>query len=468
MKTETRIKYDGMPDTKDMPQDVQRIIEGNIENAGAKDLRHARSVVNSAIQSESIPEDAMLEAMQYMKRSKVRLDELAQQHRNIEAKMSSNSANSGNTRSAFSIHNSVGDSPRSIAQGFSLTRAIERTANGQPLEGAEAEAYTEARKEFRGARGNILIPSWMRPELRSIYGNDSGQSGIAGNVGGRQTLSFGDTRTALHTVPMAEQLGAQKVNASGGGTLLVPFLGRTAAATADEGAAGSSTTSTFSELTLTPQRYTRKTSISALSLSTTGSQLDRILLNDFEMAHAAAHDRVCFAAIRDSATFTTATASANGLAATTIADLFNLASDTMNATGISGYPDLLMSPIAQTVLNTGIVTNSDQTLGQLYVSQTGKQLLPIVSMVDGTFAEADAVSGASGSDNIVGAGHVVAGLMSSCILASWDGISIMSDPFTLRDEHAINVHADSYVASGVIQDAFRILAVSAADIDATA
>jgi hypothetical protein len=112
------------------------------------------------------------------------------------------------------------------------------------------------------------------------------------------------------------------------------------------------------------------------------------------------------------------------------------------------------------------VANSDQTLGQLFVSQTGRRIIPIVSMVDATFTEVEA-TGTAGSDVIAGAGHVVAGNMQSCILASWGGISLMADPYSLRDEHVINVHADSYCAAGVVQDAFRILAVSSSAIAAT-
>lgn len=466
MKTETRIKYDGMPTEDGMPEHVDAILTRGIDSLNSKDLRNARAKMNDAIQGETIPETRMLDALDFMKRSAAQLQKMTEaQQQAQEYAQQAAPAPAQQKRSAFGISSGLGDTPRSIANNFSLARAIDRVASGKQLDGAEMEAYDEARKEFRGARGNILVPSWMRTELRNVYGNDSGQSGIAANVAGRQTLSFGDTMTALHNVPMAEQLGAQKIDAAGAATLLVPFLGRTDAATADEGAAASSS-ATFSELSLTPQRYTRKTSVSALALNTTGQQLDKILLNDFDAAHAAAHDRVAFAAIRDNATFTLATADANGMAATDLADLFNLVKDTMSATGVSGYPDLLMSPIGQTVLNTTIAANSDQTLGQLFVSQTGRRLIPIVSMADATFTEAEA-TGTAGSDVIEGAGHIVAGNMSSCILASWSGISLMADPYSLRDEHVINVHADSYCSAGIVQDAFRILAVSSSAIAAT-
>lgn len=454
--TQQRVKYDGMPQAGNMPENIQSIIQRGLDKLNINDIRGARSAVDQAIQSDQIPEGDMITAINYMKESEVRLNSLVQEQRAVEQQASRPSTN---VRQSFSINQSVGDSPRSLAKSFSLTRAIDAVASGSGLQGAELEAFHEARSEFKGARGNILVPSWLRTELRNVYGNNSGQSGIDANVSGRQTLSAGDTRIAMHNVPMAEQLGAQRIDATGSSTLLVPYLGRTDATTADEGAAATSS-STFSELSLTPQRYTRKTSVSALAMATTGQQLDSILLNDFDRAHAAAHDKVVFAAIRDNATFTNSTASGSDMAATDISDLFNLMQDTMTATGISGYFDLLASPIGMNVLNTKVVTNTDQTLGQLFVSQTGRRIIPVVSMVDANLAASDVLSGNTSSDDIVGAGHIVAGDMGSALLASYGGISLMVDPYSLRDEHTINVHADSYISAGIVSDAFRILAVS--------
>lgn len=425
----------------------------DVSRAQLKDLLGARAAVNDAIQSDSLPESELITALDFMERSAEAVDSKRKEQHNLQQQT---------TRSSYSapaVVKSVGDSFGSMARSFSLTDAIQRAAEGRQLEGAEAEAFTEAKKEFPAARGSVLIPASMRAELRNVYGNDSGQSGIAANVSGRQTLSTGDTLLARHFVPMAEQLGARRIDASGAGTLLVPYLGRTDAVTAQEGAAASSSSS-FSELSLSPQRYTRKTSVSALALATTGQQLDSILLADFDRAHAAAFDKVVFAAIRDNATFTNSTASGADMAATGIADLFNLQQDAMNATGISGYFDLLASPIGMNVMNTSVVTNTDQTLGQLFVSQTGQRIIPVVSMVDANLAASDVLAGNTSSDNIAGAGHIVAGDMSAAVAAIWGGVSLMVDPYSMRDEHVLNVHADSYVAAGIVSDAFRILAVS--------
>lgn len=450
--------YNGAPAASgSVPAQVRESLKMDVSRAQLKDLLGARAAVNDAIQSDSLPESELITALDFMERSAEAVDSKRKEQHNLQQQTTRSSYNQF---SAPAVVKSVGDSYGSMARSFSLTDAIQRAAEGRQLEGAEAEAFAEAKKEFPAARGSVLIPASMRAELRNVYGNNSGQSGIDANVGGRQTLSTGDTLLARHFVPMAEQLGARRIDASGAGTLLVPYLGRTDATTADEGATKSASNSTFSELSLSPQRYTRKTSVSALALATTGQQLDSILLSDFDRAHAAAFDKVVFAAIRDNATFTTSTASGADMAATGIADLFNLQQDAMNATGVSGYFSLLASPIGMNVLNTSVVTNTDQTLGQLFVSQTGQRIIPVVSMVDADLPADEVLAGNTSSDVIAGAGHLVAGDMTAAVAAIWGGVSLMVDPYSMRDEHVLNVHSDSYISSGIVSDAFRILAVS--------
>ena len=78
-------------------------------------------------------------------------------------------------------------------------------------------------------------------------------SDIDAAVTGKQTLAE-SLRTARHAEPTAVQLGALVVDASGSASYLVPFLGRTAAAEANEGAATTSTAD-FHQTTLSPRRF---------------------------------------------------------------------------------------------------------------------------------------------------------------------------------------------------------------------
>ena len=71
---------------------------------------------------------------------------------------------------------------------------------------------------------------------------------------------------------------------------------------------------------------------SALALRTTGAALDEILTRDFQAAHTSAHDKVAFDAIRANATYVEATENGtNGLEATSLANVFDLAKAAMAA-----------------------------------------------------------------------------------------------------------------------------------------
>ena len=100
-------------------------------------------------------------------------------------------------------------------------------------------------------------------EQRNIYGVDAGSSDITAAVTGQRTVSA-QMLAALHDQPVAAQLGATMVQASGA-HFLVPFLGSMIPSTADEGGSLSSSAS-FSQLDLTPTRYGRRADITTLAL----------------------------------------------------------------------------------------------------------------------------------------------------------------------------------------------------------
>jgi len=361
---------------------------------------------------------------------------------------------------------SVGDTEGGLAKEFSISKAIIAAAEGRQLDGAEAEVTAEGRRQFAGTRGQVVIPNFiLDAQKRTVYGNDSGQSGIGGNVSGKQTLAVG-YQQALHIQPHAEQLGARVVDAVGSATMLIPFLGRTAAGTADEGAAVTSS-ATFSELSLTPTRYARVATYSALALRTTGQALDSILTADFQQAHTSAHDKVAFDAIRANSTYTLATENGtNGLEATSLSDVFKLAKEAMSATGTNSAPALVCSPEGFKVLNTATASGLYQTLATAYNTGTGQSVRQATNLADGNFDADDIIDGAV-SGTIAGAGLVIAGDMGSCVIAKWGGIDVVIDPFSDNDKGLITLAANSYCAAGITRDAFRALAVAGATIAAS-
>jgi len=445
------VRHFGRPQTRTASH-VPKITD-NLDNMPAHELRALSHTLEKCTRDGSIADTEIHNYFKFMD--------------DVNARLANVEAETRNTKPAAPAYvPNMGDSKKNLADKFSISRAIMAAAEGRQLDGAEAEVTAEGRNQFAGTRGQVVIPNFvLEAQQRNVYGNDSGQSGIDGNVSGRQTLSSA-YQTALHVQPLAEQLGARVIDALGSSTMLVPFLGRTAAGSANEGA-GVSSSATFSELSLTPSRYARVATYSALALRTTGQALDEILTRDFQQAHTSAHDKVAFDAIRANATYSLATEDGtNGLAATTLSNVFAMTKDAMSATGSNDAPALVCSPEGFKVMNTTAVSGLQQTLASAYTMGTGQSVRQATNLADGNFAGDDIIDGADGG-TIAGAGLVIAGDFGSCVIAKWGGIDVVVDPFSGNESGLITLAANSYCASGITRDAFRALAVSGAVIAAT-
>jgi hypothetical protein len=70
---------------------------------------------------------------------------------------------------------------------------------------------------------------------------------------------------------------------------------------------------------------------------------------------------------------------------------------------------------------------------------------------------------------IAGAGLIVAGDMSGLVIGQWGpGLDILVDMFGGNaDADLLSIHSNLYTDAGIVNDAFRALAVSASTISAT-
>lgn len=459
-KTNIRVSYPGQP----APATSKLPLDANVEGMQMPDAKQLRSTIDAAIQAGSVQDADMLKAVRLQERLSSRIEALEARDAYM-ATASRPSPFESQTVAAPAIVRSVGDSPANLRSNFSMSRAILAAHEGRTMSGAEAEAIAEGRRQNPHARGQIVLPSSMMRgvQSRNIYGNTVAGDVTAG-VTGKPTASA-PFLTAIHGTPILQTLGARVVDVAGAGTFLVPFLGRTAAGSVAE-AAASTSSATFSELSLTPTRYTRRADISALALRTNGSALDQVLLDDFEAAHAWALDAAGVAAIKASATFTPATETGtDDLAATTLSNLFDLATDTMNAVRSNIAPDLFCSPIGYEVLQSVVATNLNQTLAGAYSAGSGARVVCSVAMADGDIPAEKALASVAADRKIVGAGLVVAGDFSNLILARFGGpIDLVVDPYSDADNAVIRVIANSYTAAGIVRDAFRCLAVASSTI----
>jgi hypothetical protein len=452
--THARVRYSSRPVATNLPPS-----DMNVDGMGANDLRSLRATIDAAIQADNVPDAQMLNYLQLQERAAARLAAVEARDAYMQAQVQAAPA-----PSAPAVVRSLGDSHTGLASAFSISRAILAASEGRQQQGAEAEMIAEGRRSNPHARGNVVLPAFMHK--RNVYGNATG-NGVDVAVTGKQTLSA-PMLTAHHGTPQLQQLGATVLDAQGAGTFLVPFLGRTDAASTGEASAASSS-ATFSELSLTPTRYSRRADVSALALRTNGSAIDQVLLNDFEAAHAWAQDAVGFAAIRAGATFVAATETGtDDLAATSMTDVMNLVAAVQAATRVNEAPTLLCSPKAYATVNSLAATSLNQTLAQCYFASAGGRMLAAVGMVDGDIPAESALASVASAREFVGAGLLAGGYMPDCIIARWGGIDLIVDPYSSADDSVIRIVSASFVAAGLVRSSFRVMATASATITDTA
>ena len=357
------------------------------------------------------------------------------------------------------ISHRTADNHEGLSQRFSITKAIANASLGKQQDGAEAEIISEGQKANPMARG-ISLPSFLL-EQRNIYGVDAASPSITAAVTGQRTVSS-QLLASLQDAPVAAQLGATMVQASGA-HFLVPWLGSMIPASANEGASLSSSAS-FSQLDLQPQRYGRRADITALALRAASPEMDTIIMRSMAEGHATAKDRAAFAAVVANATYQLATAhSTNGLANTDLADMFNLAKSASTASGNSAAPNFVCSPIGFQALNTAADSTINQTMSGAYRNATGAQVLQSNTLLDGDLTSADVVGG---TGTIAGAGVAIAGNWQDLFVAEW-GVDLVLDNITDADKGAIRCISNSYIAAGVVRDSLRVMGVTSTNIAAT-
>ena len=445
--TNARVRYAGQPSTTNvanLPHHSTDVSSYDINN-----LRGISATIDDALQADKIGDDVVVDYLGLQKRAAQRITALELKQERL----------SQIAKNAPAFVSSVGDSKQSISKRFSISKAIANASLGKQQDGAEAEVISEGQKANPLARG-ISVPSFVL-EQRNIYGVDAASTSITAAVTGQQTISA-QLLAALQDQPVAAQLGATMVQASGA-HFLVPWLGSMIAATADEGASLTSSAS-FSQLDLQPQRYGRRADITALALRAASPEMDQIIMRSMAEGHATAKDRAAFAAVVANASYQLATAySTNGLAVTDLEDMFNLAKSASTASGNSAAPNFVCSPIGFQALNTAADSTINQTMSGAYRNATGAQVLQSNTLLDGDLTSADVVGG---TGTIAGAGVAIAGNWQDLIVAEW-GVDLVLDNITDADKGVIRCISNSYIAAGVVRDSLRVMGVTSTNIAAT-
>jgi len=182
-----------------------------------------------------------------------------------------------------------------INRSFSISRAVEATSFGRSLEGAEAEWFQEASKEYkeRGLQmsGQIGIPA------SAIYragAADDFQAG-SGDGSGYVATQVPGLIDALRTPTMLERLGVTTIN-NATGNLKFPRISAKAVGT-EEGEVDASANSgmEMDELTLSPVRVANKTKYSKQLILQGGAGIDAMIARELAAGINETIDKAGFA-----------------------------------------------------------------------------------------------------------------------------------------------------------------------------
>lgn len=176
------------------------------------------------------------------------------------------------------------DDEKTLSKSFSIVRAIEKLANLEELDGAEAEMVAEGKKEFRNigqsTRGELVLPTWGLESRANV--NENGTAGV-------EVLGF---QAALQANSIARQLGVSFFNLTSDGKFVIQSPTTvTWEGEVDENADGGQALSTAS---IVPKRLATKVLLSKQLLNQHNISVENAFIQDIGRAVAAKIDYSLF------------------------------------------------------------------------------------------------------------------------------------------------------------------------------
>lgn len=361
---------------------------------------------------------------------------------------------------------------KKVGGEFNLLRALNNAAHGRPMDGAEAEMLQEAQREAAGMglalRGNVALPqSYL--QLRNVYGNDSGQSGVDDAVTTTGTVAAA-VREALRPRSVIQNVGATQLTGFVG-DIKLPTLPNDAASTPAEGADATAFANAMSSVTLTPQRYAAEITVTKEALNQATGNMQQVIATDFGNAIGAQIDRVAFQNMIDadgslSGGTLTISATAGDSRAQSEATIVLATETGTNDYAVLSANDVadLWAEISGNGVATGAFVMHPKTAGVLFnTNTTGAGGAPVMAnnqiygydvVTTGTFprmnisaAKADqfldgGADVASGSSTLLGG--ILYGDFSNVFWATWGGLSLTIDPYSGVSAGTVKIVADQF------------------------
>jgi HK97 family phage major capsid protein len=306
---------------------------------------------------------------------------------------------------------------------YSLVRALRLQANHMPLDGLEKEASEAMAKKLKREAQGFFIPTDMTTHDRTLTANVASAGGytVATDVLGSSLIEL------LRNKTMVAQLGARSLSGLQGNVAIPKVSGGATAYWLGETEAVTASDQTFEQVALTPKRLAGLTKYSKQLLAQSSISVESFVREDLMRVLAIAKD---LAAINGSGV----AGEPLGILNTTGIGTVTFGATATRAKAIEFQTDVAGSNAYQGSL--AYLTNSTVAGAWMGIDESTStaQWLWKGNINDGLVVGQRAVSSNQVPDN-----KVIFGNWADALMADWDGMDVVVDPYTSKGSGLIEI-----------------------------
>lgn len=319
------------------------------------------------------------------------------------------------------------------ARQFSITRAITCFAEHGRLDGLEKEASDAVAKKLGRSSKGFFIPwdTMAAPAKRALNATTATAGGftVGTDVLGSSMIEL------LRNKMVFTSLGAQSLGGLQGNVAIPRHTGGATAYWLAEGAAVTTSQQTFGQLALTPKRLAAMTAYDKQLLLQSSIDVEGFVRNDLMTVLALEKDRACINGL-GAAGEPLGILNATGVgtvtfgAAATWAKVVEFETTTATANALAGSVHYLTTPATKGKWKTAVKVSGQA----IFLWENG-------DMVNGYSAAA--------TNQFPSGDKVIFGNFADFIVADWEGLDVVVDPYTLAANGQIRIIITTHTDNGI-------------------
>lgn len=319
---------------------------------------------------------------------------------------------------------------------YSFIRAVSLLSENKPLDGFEGEVEKELRKHSRTAKGNVFPCEVFGVHRRTMTAGTASAGGytVASDILGSEFIA------KLDNPPVVERLGARRLAGLSGDVILVKQTGGATAYWLGEGGTVTTSDLAFGQLALTPNRLQVCLPLTKQLMVQSSMDVEAMAREDANKRLSIATDRAAFQGLG-------AAGEPKGLFS------YDTSTSGINTITYSGAAVFAKTREAVAAIGTDNVMGSPAFV--IDWASWAKWSTKAIDAGSGKFlwngsGESGDVNGYRGIvSQHLPSSKSVTGVFSEMILAYWDGVDVIVDPYSRKKEGIVEVSATILMDIGV-------------------